>query len=64
MHESLVHSCDPEGRKILLEPPTVVDHGVRVGWAVSIVMDELIKVQVAEQPYVSGVVDMSSQCSL
>ena len=61
MHEALVHSRDPEGRKIPLDPPTVVHHGVRVGWAVSIVMDELIQVQVAEQSYLLGVVEMSSQ---
>jgi hypothetical protein len=49
MHEALVRSHNPEGRKIPLDPPTVVDHSVRVVWAVSIVMDELIQVQVAEQ---------------
>ena len=61
MHEALVGARNPEGREVPFDPPTVVHQCIRIGRTVGIVMDELVKAQVAEQPDLLGVAEVGSQ---
>ena len=50
MHETLVAARDLGGRKVQINPLTVEYDGVRVGWAVGVVMDEFTWAQVRNNP--------------